>query len=92
MLDRAASLVRDGGLLLFCTCSLEPEEGEDHVAPFLSRHPEFSLAPVGPTAVGGLNEVVTAAGVLRTLPFFASGDDAAPAGMDGFFAALFRRA
>ena len=43
LLDRAAGLVAPGGALVFCTCSLEPEEGEDHVAPFLARHPDYSL-------------------------------------------------
>ena len=41
MLDRAAGLVAPGGRLVYCTCSLEPEEGEAQVAPFLAAHPEF---------------------------------------------------
>ena len=42
MLDRAAELVKPGGTLVYCTCSLEPEEGEAQVAPFLERHPRLS--------------------------------------------------
>ena len=41
MLDRAAELVKPGGMLVYCTCSLEPEEGEAQVAPFLERHRDY---------------------------------------------------
>lgn len=41
LLDRAAELVAPGGLLLYATCSLEPEENGEQVAQFLIRHPEF---------------------------------------------------
>jgi len=41
LLDRAAELVAPGGLLLYATCSLEPEENVEQVDRFLARHPEF---------------------------------------------------
>jgi 16S rRNA (cytosine967-C5)-methyltransferase len=41
LLDRAAELVAPGGLLLYATCSLEPEENVEQVERFLARHPEF---------------------------------------------------
>jgi 16S rRNA (cytosine967-C5)-methyltransferase len=44
VLGRAAPLVRPGGALVFATCSLFREEGEDVVMPFLKHHPEFRLA------------------------------------------------
>ncbi|MCR5413226.1 MAG: MFS transporter [Kiritimatiellae bacterium] len=43
ILDRVAPLVRPGGMLVYSTCSNEPEENADQVRAFLSRHPEFSL-------------------------------------------------
>jgi 16S rRNA (cytosine967-C5)-methyltransferase len=92
MLDRAAALVAPAGLLVFCTCSLEPEEGEAQVAPFLARHPEFSLIPIGADELAGLTHLVTPAGMLRTLPCHGFGPTPAFQGMDGFFAARFRRA
>jgi 16S rRNA (cytosine967-C5)-methyltransferase len=91
MLDCAAALVAAGGLLVFCTCSLEPEEGEAQVTPFLERHPEFTRVPIGADELAGLAHLVTPAGMLRTLPCHDFGAGPAFYGMDGFFAARFRR-
>lgn len=92
-LEGAASMVAAGGTLLYCTCSLEPEEGEDQIAAFLTAHPSFERQPVTPAEVGGIAEWVTPLGDLRTLP--SQMQIAAPfkSGMDGFYAArLVRKA
>ncbi|RVX14678.1 putative ribosomal RNA small subunit methyltransferase B [Vitis vinifera] len=47
LLDAAAILVKPGGVLVYSTCSIDPEENEERVAAFLQRHPEFSIDPVG---------------------------------------------
>jgi 16S rRNA (cytosine967-C5)-methyltransferase len=91
LLVRAGNLVREGGLLVYCTCSLEPEEGEALIAAFLGDHPAFERLPVTPQEIGGLAEAVTAAGDLRTLPSMLPDPDPAMAGLDGFFAARLRR-
>ena len=44
LLDRGAALVKPGGQLVYMTCSLLPEEGEDRMAAFLERHPEYTPA------------------------------------------------
>ena len=92
MLDRAAALLRPGGLLIYSTCSLEPEEGFGQVAPFLLRHAEFALAPIDPAELMGLGHLLTKEGMLRTLPCHSFGEGPVMQGMDGFFAARFRRA
>ncbi|MBK5934670.1 16S rRNA (cytosine967-C5)-methyltransferase [Rhodovulum imhoffii] len=46
MIDRALNMVRPGGRLVYCTCSLLPEEGEAQLAAALERHPGLGLAPV----------------------------------------------
>jgi len=45
VLDRAATLVRPGGRIVYVTCSLLADENADQVAAFLTRHPGFAAAP-----------------------------------------------
>jgi 16S rRNA (cytosine967-C5)-methyltransferase len=88
LLDAAARLLGPGGRLVYCTCSLEPEEGERQAEAFLARHDHFERVPIEPDEVG-LPGVVTAVGDLRTLPSHLSMGDRARSGLDGFFAARF---
>ena len=46
ILDNLAGSVREGGYLLYSTCTYSPEENEGVVADFLKNHPNFSLCPV----------------------------------------------
>jgi 16S rRNA (cytosine967-C5)-methyltransferase len=93
MLDRAASLLRPGGRLVYCTCSLEPEEGEAQIAALLRRNPDLVRSPILPEEIGGLTQSVNAQGELRTLPCHPARLDPPMSGLDGFFAArLVRRA
>jgi 16S rRNA (cytosine967-C5)-methyltransferase len=87
LLDKAASLLKDEGRLVYCTCSLEAEEGERQVEAFLARHPEFERQPVTAAEIGGLAECVTPEGDVRTLPCHMSLPDHDRSGLDGFFMA-----
>ena len=91
MLDRAASLVRPGGRLVYCVCSLEPEEGEAQVAALLRRNPDLSRSPIGSNEVGGLTQSLTPLGELRTLPYHPARLDPLMVGLDGFYAARLMR-
>lgn len=80
ILDSAAALVRPGGMLVYATCSLEPEENEAQVRDFLERHPGFEPAP----AEGAVDaSLITPEGTLQVLP--------QEQGVDGSFAARLRR-
>jgi 16S rRNA (cytosine967-C5)-methyltransferase len=80
LLPRAACWVRPGGLMVYATCSLEPEEGEHQIERFLAGHPEFAIDPVLPDELPeGL--VAHERGWLRTLP----GMLVEQGGLDGFF-------
>jgi 16S rRNA (cytosine967-C5)-methyltransferase len=79
LLDAAARLVAGNGLLVYSTCSLEPEENEEQVESFLERHREFEIEP-GPDTGGGVRR---ADGTLMVLPH--------EHGWDGAFAARLRR-
>jgi 16S rRNA (cytosine967-C5)-methyltransferase len=80
LLTHALTLLKPGGHLVYSTCSLEPEEGEAQIQKLLAAHAEMALAPIRADELGVPPEIVTPAGMLRTLPFQAGG-------MDGFFAA-----
>lgn len=85
LLDAAAKRVRLGGRLVYCVCSLEPEEGEGQVAGFLARTPGFTLEPITPDEGGTPAASLRADGTARILPHHLAG------GTDGFFIARFRR-
>ena len=87
LLDAAAEMVADGGLLVFAVCSLEREEGVEQIARFLRRHTAFRREPVRPADIFGMAELISAEGDLRTLPCHL----AEAGGMDGFYAARLRR-
>jgi 16S rRNA (cytosine967-C5)-methyltransferase len=92
LLNKAASFVAPGGLLIYSTCSLEPAEGERQIEAFLHEHPEFVLTPVSPPEIGGMVQCITNRGELRTLPFHMKLDRPELSGIDGFYAARLRRA
>jgi 16S rRNA (cytosine967-C5)-methyltransferase len=87
MLDRAAALLASGGRLVYCTCSLEPEEGELQIAALLRRNPDLVRVPIRPEEIGGLAECINAEGEVRTLPCHLPNESPRLAGLDGFFAA-----
>jgi 16S rRNA (cytosine967-C5)-methyltransferase len=87
LLDHAVTLTRPRGIIVFCTCSLEPEEGEALIADFLAREPRVRRQPISPAEVGGQGELLTPAGDLRTLPSHWPAPDPRMGGLDGFYAA-----
>jgi len=87
LLQRAVALLKPGGTLVYCTCSLEPEEGEQAIASLLAAESTVRRAPVDASEVAGLSEIVTPNGDLRTLPCHLPHDDPRLGGLDGFYAA-----
>lgn len=88
LFDKAARLTRPGGRLVYCTCSLEPAEGEVQAETFLKRHPGFVRRPITPEEVGD-PALVTPSGDLRTLP--SHWPDEGRGGLDGFYAVRLER-
>jgi 16S rRNA (cytosine967-C5)-methyltransferase len=83
MIEQIAPLLREGGRLVFATCSTEPEENEEVIEWFLSRHPDFKLLPVDAVLPPSVRERVTSEGYLNTL--------LNPYRMDFFFAACLQK-
>jgi 16S rRNA (cytosine967-C5)-methyltransferase len=92
LLDRAVDLLKPGGTLVYCVCSLEPEEAEAQIAALLARDPRVSRKPILAADVCGRGEFVSADGDLRTLPLHLPDPDPHWGGLDGFYAARLTRA
>lgn len=87
LLQRATALLKPGGTLVYCTCSLEPEEGEQAISTLLADESGMRRAPIDAGEVAGLSEILTPDGDLRTLPCHLPHDDPRLGGLDGFYAA-----
>ncbi|AQS59053.1 16S rRNA (cytosine(967)-C(5))-methyltransferase RsmB [Desulforamulus ferrireducens] len=84
ILQSAAKCLRPGGVLVYSTCTITPEENLGVVQDFLAEHPEFSLGDLRQLLPPGLDQEATAEkGYLQLLPHVH--------GMDGFFIARLRK-
>lgn len=87
ILSNAAAMVKPGGALVYCTCSLEPEEGERQAAAFSASGAPVEPWPITSDEVGGLESLITGGGEIRSHPGLSF-----PFGrLDGFHIARFRR-
>ena len=103
MLNHAVEILPPGGLLIFCTCSLEPEEGEHRIDALLASNATVERVSVTPDDISGLDGAITSAGDVRTLPSHSFGrrpaanapgepsEESADGGMDGFFISRLRK-
>ncbi|HRK24232.1 MAG TPA: 16S rRNA (cytosine(967)-C(5))-methyltransferase RsmB [Beijerinckiaceae bacterium] len=87
LVDHAWTLLEPGGVLVYATCSLEPEEGEEQIARFLADHSDAELDPIGAAEAGDCAEMITAGGLMRALPCHLG----TFGGCDGFFSARLRK-
>ncbi|MGB0720454.1 MAG: RsmB/NOP family class I SAM-dependent RNA methyltransferase, partial [Bdellovibrionales bacterium] len=83
ILANAFDMLMVGGVLVYCTCSLQKDEGERQIMAFLTRTPNAARLPVLAEELNGYDESLTPDGDLRILPFH----QAALGGMDGFYIA-----
>jgi 16S rRNA (cytosine967-C5)-methyltransferase len=92
LIERAVELTKSGGVLIFSTCSLEPEEGEQVIEALIARDPRVRRRPFAADEIPGLQGLLTKVGDLRTLPCHWPDPDPRMAGLDGFYAARLERA
>ena len=91
LLAHAADITRSGGTIVYCTCSLEPEEGEEIVSAVVEQDNRVRRKPITAAEFPVLKEFITPRGELRTLPCQWPNRDPRMSGLDGFFAARLER-
>ena len=87
MIDHALTLLKPGGRLVFCTCSLLPDEGEVQAEEALARHPGLTIDADALRIDGIAPDWITPEGGLRLRPDYW----ADIGGMDGFYMAVLRK-
>jgi 16S rRNA (cytosine967-C5)-methyltransferase len=87
LLAAAVEMTALGGTLVYCTCSLQPEEGPQRVAALLRSGAPLQRIPIESREIGGMASVLTAEGAVRTLPVHLPEQG----GLDGFYIARLRR-
>ena len=86
MLDNAIRMVKPGGLIVYCTCSIEPEEGVRQIGSLLRSNRNLKRRPILGMEFGGHSDWISPEGDLRTLPFHMQREKPEQSGMDGFYA------
>ncbi|HML09458.1 MAG TPA: MFS transporter, partial [Stellaceae bacterium] len=79
----AVEMLWPGGMLVYCTCSLEPEEGPQRIDALLRSGAPVERRPISACEIDAAAEWLTPDGDLRTLPFHLAEYD----GIDGFYGA-----
>ena len=91
MLDLSRNLLKKGGILIYCVCSIAKAEGEEQIADFIKNNPDFKTLPIDVKEISPYgewsNNLITADGCIRTLPFYEEKNG----GMDAFFICRLQR-
>ncbi|MDF3024897.1 MAG: hypothetical protein K0R10_2258, partial [Alphaproteobacteria bacterium] len=85
LLENAAFMLKPGGVLIYCTCSLQKAEGENQGAWALRKQFGLQPLPITEKDLPGIAEMITPQGELRCLPQHWAGQG----GIDGFYIARF---
>ena len=88
LIEKAASLIKPGGILVYANCSLFKDEGENLVANLEGNN--LDLDPIRPEELPGLESCINGQGTFRALPHLLKLEPQEKSGMDGFFAARFK--
>lgn len=87
MLRRASKMLQSAGRILYCTCSMEPEEGENQVEEFLAGHKDFKELSIIPSSISPFLKRG-----LRNIGWRTNLDALSDkGGIDGFFMALLEK-
>jgi len=81
LIDNSISWLKKGGIIVYCVCSLQKEEGEDQIIALLKRNKNIDILPIKPDEAKIFEKSITKEGWLRILPNSLKSFD----GSDGFF-------
>lgn len=87
MLGHALDILKPGGTLVYCTCSLEPSEGAAQITNALSERSDVDLVPVRAEEIANRADWIDDVGAIRTLPHYLQFSEPDLSGMDGFYIA-----
>jgi 16S rRNA (cytosine967-C5)-methyltransferase len=87
LLEKSWSILNQNGFLVYCTCSLEKEEGEDQIEKFLKKYKDARIDKILESEVGGIEKSISEKGWLRILPHHYNDEG----GIDGFFIARLKK-
>ena len=87
LLDSASRMLAPNGILIYCTCSLQPEEGSDQIRRILASDDYLERWPISLDSLPGFEEAVRPDGDVQILPH----QLAEFGGTDGFFISRLRR-
>lgn len=85
LLTNALDMLKPGGILIYCTCSIQKAEGEKQTEWFLSQGLPVQLSPIAAGELSGIEEMLTPKGEIRALPCHWKDIG----GIDGFYIARF---
>lgn len=87
LLENAVSMLAPEGVLVYCTCSLQKDEGERQIERLLFERRDLERVPIRAAELGGIADIVAPNGDVRIFPSHLS----AHGGMDGFFISRLRK-
>jgi len=91
MLQKAISITKPDGTIIFATCSIAKAEGEDVFAHILKENKDVECLPITAIEVGGLSEIINRQGAVRCLPHQMALEPKRLGGLDGFFIGRMRK-
>ncbi len=86
-LGKISNVLKKGGILLYCTCSLCKEEGENQIKDFLQNNSEYKIIRLNNMLPDNLKNIITEEGFIRVLPHHLI----TYGGVDGFFVACLQK-
>ncbi|MGB7287810.1 MAG: transcription antitermination factor NusB [Salaquimonas sp.] len=89
LIEKSATFLKPGGILIYANCSIFKDEGENLIPKLNIEGMRFD--PIKPEEIAGLQECVTGQNIFRSLPHYLPQQPQEKSGMDGFFVARFIR-